>query len=222
MRLPAQPGFATRRRPADACASGSRGTAGPGRRRRLAAFTLIEILAVVAILALVATVVLPNFGALRDRRLRNEAQRLAGQLELARERSVVTGVPHRVEFDLENDGYRVEWLRGGKPPPPPPDIADLDLRGSSPLPLSAPPQNEDEYKPIPGEFGRFRWLERPLFIAGLETPDGWIDHGDSYVGFTSDGTATATKIVLEDDSGRRVVLAVEPLEDAVRVLDEAA
>ena len=73
-------------------------------------FTLIETLAVVAILALAAVIVLPNLAALGERRLRHAAQRLAAELELARQRAVVTGVPHRILFDLENGLYRIEWL----------------------------------------------------------------------------------------------------------------
>lgn len=183
-------------------------------------FTLIEILAVVAILALMATFVAPNFGALRERRLKHGAQRLASELELARQRSVVTGVPHRVLIDLEDHGYRVEWLGGGRGDPPPLPLEELDLRGSTPLPLAAPARMALEYEPIPGLFGRFEWLEETLFIARVETPDGSIDHGDSFVDFTADGTASPTEIVIEDDSGRRVVLSVLPLDDAVRVLDE--
>lgn len=193
----------------------------PTSGRRRAAFTLIEILAVVAILALVAAFVAPNLGMLRERRLRNEAQRLAAQLELARQRTVVTGVPHRVLFDLESQGYRVEWLEGGGTEAPRFDIQEIDLRGATPLPLEAP-GNGGEFEPIPGLFGRFSWLEEPVLLAGLETPDGWIDAGDTFVEFARDGSAEPSEIVLEDDSGRRLVLVVLPLDDAVRFLDEEA
>lgn len=195
----------------------------PGRRRR-AAFTLIEILAVVAILALVAAFVAPNLGMLRDRRLWNEAQRLAAQIELARQRTVVTGVPHRLLLDLESHGYRVEWLGGGQAAASQPfDLQQIDLRGAAPLPLEAPENAERvEFEPIPGLFGRFSWLEEPVFLAGLDTPDGWIDVGDTFVQFSRDGSADPSEIVLEDDSGRRIVLVVLPLDDAVRFVDEEA
>ena len=193
------------------------------RERRHHGFTLIEILAVVAILALMTTFVAPNLGAVRDRRLRSEAQALVATLELARQRSVVTGVPHRVLFDLDERGYQLQSLGdGGSTLPPPLDLSSLDLNGSSPLPLSAPEHPEAEFQPLTGMLGRFRWLPEPLFIAGVQTPDGWIDTGDTFVEFAQDGTASYTEIVLEDDSGRRVRLAVLPLDDAVRWLDEDA
>lgn len=193
------------------------------RRRRGDGFTLIEILAVVAILALVATFVAPNLGMLRDRRLNAEARDLAAKLELARQRSVVTGVPHRVFFDLEDVGYRVEWLgESASAIPPRTDLEELDLRGASPLPLSAPQGEEIEFQPIPGLMGRFTWLPDPIIFGGLETEDGWIERGDTFVEFARDGSAPYTEIVIEDDSGREVVLAVLPLDDAVRWLDEGA
>jgi len=191
-----------------------------GRQR---GFTLIEILAVVAIIALLAMFVGPNFGALRERKLRSAGERLAAQLELARHRSVVTGVPHRVLLDLEEVSYRVEWLGGGEPRPSTRlDLESLDLRGANPLPLAAPPATSREFEPIPGLFGRFEHLPDPLFFAGLETTEGWIERGDSFVEFAGDGTASPAEIVIEDASGDRVVLGVLPLDDAVRFLDEDA
>lgn len=197
--------------------------ADPATDRRRAAFTLIEILAVVAILALVATFVAPNLDALRNRRLQGEARQLVAQLELARQRSVVTGIPHRVLFDLEEVGYRLEWLgEDTSHIPPPLDLEQLDLRGAAPLPMAAPERAEVEFQPIPGMLGRFQWLPDPLFFAGLETQDGWIERGDTFVEFARDGTAPHTEIVIEDDAGKRVVLAVLPLDDAVRWIDEDA
>ena len=73
--------------------------------RGRAGFTLIEMLAVVAILALLATFVAPSLDAVRQRRLRAEAMSLAAQLEFARQRTVMTGVPHRVLLDLEAGSY---------------------------------------------------------------------------------------------------------------------
>jgi prepilin-type N-terminal cleavage/methylation domain-containing protein len=194
----------------------------PGRSaRRQAAFTLIEMLAVVAILALVATFVAPSFDAVRQRKLRSEAMRLAIQLEFARQRTVMTGVPHRVLLDLEQSLYRVEWLGGDAGLAPPQLEPTLyDTSGGTPLPLEAPPIEASEYTRIPGNFGRDQLLEDDLFIAGLETPEGWLERGESFVSFDRDGTASYTEIVLEDESGEAVALAVYPLEDAVQLLED--
>lgn len=188
--------------------------------RGRAAFTLIEMLAVVLIFALVAAFVAPNVGLLRSRALRQEAKRISAQLELARQRSVMTGIPHRVLFDLDAGVYRVEWLG-----PPADDEAlapELDLARRSALPLAAPRYDLRQFEPLPGVFGHFAELEQDVFFSGLETADGWIARGESWVEFDRDGTTTYTEVVLDDGEGRTLVLEILPLADAVRVRDDDA
>lgn len=194
----------------------------PGQARSRAGFSLIELLAVVAIFGLLSVFVAPNLNVLRERRLNDAALQLASQLELARQRTVVTGVPHRVWFDLDAAAYRLEWLgeedaeegAGLRAPP------EYDVRGSTPLPLAAPTRGTIEFQPVPGNFGRFVYLENELFVSGLETQEGWIEDGVAWIGFDRDGTSAYTEVVLENSAGNNVVLAVLPLEDAVRFVDE--
>ena len=35
---------------------------------------------------------------------------MVAQLELARQRAIVTGIPHRVYIEIEDGAYRIEWL----------------------------------------------------------------------------------------------------------------
>ena len=191
------------------------------RRCSAAACTLLELLAIVAIFALMTTFVLPNVGAVRDRALRNQAQRLAAQLEFARQRAIVTGVPHRLLIDLEGAAYRLEWLEegGDSPPPKPNDPPEYDVRGATPLPLAAPRAARAEYGPVPGRFGDFQYLDSELGFVGIETPEGWIERGDSFIAFDRDGTASYTEIFIDDPSGRQIALDVMPLADAVRIRD---
>jgi type II secretory pathway pseudopilin PulG len=175
----------------------------------------------VAIFALMTTFVLPNVGAVRDRALRHQAQRLAAQLELARQRAVVTGIPHRLLIDLEGAAYRLEWIPGedDSPPPTPNDLPEYDVRGATPLPLAAPQAARAEYEPVPGHFGDFQYLDPELGFVGMETPEGWIERGDSFITFDRDGTASYTEIFIDDQSGRQIALDVMPLADAVRIRD---
>jgi type II secretory pathway pseudopilin PulG len=183
---------------------------------------LIEILAVVAILALAAVLVLPNLAALGERRLRHAAQRLAAELELARQRAVVTGIPHRILFDLRNGVYRIEWLGGADDEKVQPVAAALeyDVREGAELPLRAPMRTAIEFAPVPDSFGSFHNFDGDVYVAGLETSYGWIDEGLPEVVFERDGTAAYTEIVLEERGGARQTLAVLPLDDAVRFLDD--
>jgi len=191
-----------------------------GTLRRRAAFTLIEMLAVVAIFALLAAFVAPNLGLVSSRRLQQQAERLSAQLELARQRAVVTGVPHRLAIDLDRGSYWLEWFVTqaesiGEPELPP----VLDLRGSAPIPMAPTREAAREFRPLPGMFGRETAIEESLLFQAVETPEGSIDQGEAFVVFERDGTASPTEIILADDDGHALALEVLPLAEAVRIHD---
>lgn len=189
-------------------------------RTRRRGFTLIEILAVVAILAIAAMLVLPNLGALGERRLQQAALRLAAEIELARQRAVVTGIPHRVLFDLQNGVYRIEWLGNDEPEERPiPAALEYDTHQGSHLPLQPPPELALEFSPVPDSFGNFRNFDGEVFVSGLRTANGWVQKGLSDVVFERDGSAPYTEIVMQDRGGARRTLAVMPLDDAVRFVE---
>ena len=186
-----------------------------------AGFTLIEILAVVAILALVAAFVVPNLGGFRMRALRSEATQLAAHLELARQRAIMTGVPHRVWLELDQSEYRLEWLAQD---PEDADLAEaerptqeLDLNGNTPLDLAAPPAPLLDYQPIPGNFGNLQVVAYPFYFEAVETPEGRIERGEVSIRFERDGTADQTEIYLQDAQGDQIALDVQPLDDRVRI-----
>jgi len=194
--------------------------------RKDAAFTLLEILSVVAIFALLAGIAMPNFSGVQARNVRNEAQRIVGALELARQRAIVTGVPHRLFIDLDGASYWIEWLvgdsaaEGDEAPGEPATGADpLDLLALGPLDLSAPRDEERSYHPLPGLAGRPTALEGSIEFASVETTGGWIDRGETFVRFERDGSADATTIVIAHESGVAVALEVLPLADTVRIHD---
>lgn len=194
---------------------------GPETARRNAAFTLIEMLAVVALMALMAAFVIPNIGSLQNRRLHAQARELAAQFELARQRSVVTGIPHRLWMDLDAGVYRLEWLvteaqASGEPE----KTVAFDPASEAPLPLSAPRASQREYRPLPGRLGRDHGLQDAFDFAGIDTPQGWIDGGDAFVAFDRDGTSAAASVVIDNESGHRVTLHVLPLAEAVRIREE--
>ena len=183
-------------------------------------FTLIEILAVVAILALVAAFVAPNLGGMRLRALSAEATQLAGQLELARQRAIVTGVPHRLWLELDEAEYRLEWLAVDPEAVPVDTRGEVDLRGNQPLSLAAPRANGLDYRPIPNNFGNLQVFTEPFYVATVETPAGVVDGGEVSVAFARDGSADQTEIVLEDGTGNRVAIVIEPLDERVRIRND--
>jgi len=197
-----------------------------GRRAR-SGFTLIEVIAVVAIFALLVAVVAPNIGRLSGVTLRGAANELAARLELARQRAVVTGAPHRIWIDLDQAVYRVEWLVGdaeaareaGEPTRPPPPPKELDLEGDAPLPLKAPRDDTLAYRPLPGLLGRDEPLAESLTFRGIQTPAGFSDSGEATIEFAPDGTSDTTSVILDDDSGHALEVEVLPILETVRVRD---
>ena len=176
-----------------------------------------------AILVLLAAVVLPGLSVLGGRPLRAQAERFASDLELARVRTVLLGVPHRVVIDLEGGAWRVEWLvteaeaLGKTASALAPAAAASDPRARLDL---APPLGETpEYRPVPVSAGRTSTLDDDLIFSRIDTTQGPVNRGTVAVGFERDGTADPTRILLADERGHTVVVDVEPLEETVRVRD---
>lgn len=209
------------------------------RRDRDAAFTLLEILAVVAIFALIAGLAMPNFSTLHSRNLKQQALRLVAQLELARQRSIVTGVPHRLYIDIDGSAYRVEWLasesmdeggddwdslpehRGaGSSAAAPSDASVLDEYGRERIDLTPPVADAVDYRPVRGMAGDLKLLDESVFFAGVETDGGWLDSGETWVRFERDGSTDLSVIEIEHESGPVAILEILPLADTIRVAYE--
>lgn len=78
--------------------------------RRTAAFTLIEILVTVAILAIAALIAVPMMGSAADIQVRSAANRLAADLEYAKNMAITYQRPFTVFFDTSADntnGYQI-------------------------------------------------------------------------------------------------------------------
>jgi prepilin-type N-terminal cleavage/methylation domain-containing protein len=196
----------------------------PAERTRDAAFTLLEILAVVAIFALIAGLTLPNFSGLQARNLKHQARRIVAQIELARQRAIVTGIPHRFFIDIDGAAYRLESLTAedeaggdGEADESAGFANALGAAGYVSIDLTAPRAEERAFRPLPGSLGRFTILEESIEFAGIETTGGWVDDGETFIRFERDGSADATTIVIEHESGMSVTLEVLPLADTVRV-----
>lgn len=193
-------------------------------RRQREAFTLIEMMAVVAIGALLAAFVMPQIGAVSGRNLRMRAEDIGTHLQLARERSVLTGAPHRLLFDLESSGYRVEWWvteARAKGDDEPEEIEPaFELTSGIPIPMAAPPRRERSWQPLTGKLGSFAWSEEGVRIAGIETAGDWVEKGDVGIEFDSDGTTTPAAVFVDDENDRRLRITVLPLADGVTIENE--
>ena len=197
--------------------------------RRHVGFTLIEIIAVVAIIAMVFALGIPQLGGRSWDALGDEAENIAESLRFARQRAIMTGVPHRVLIDLEEGGYLIEWYvsegqalsavgeEGGDG-----GLGLIDLPGGGEeevvLDLHPPPASERDYHPIPHrELGSFRWLDEALYFVGVEGAAGWVESGDYGIVFYEDGTTDPALVELANAKDEHLTLEVEAVLDRVRV-----
>lgn len=165
----------------------------------------------VVIMLLLVGMVLPSFGVGARRVLDSEAEGMRGELELARQRAIATGRPHRLALDLDAATLRIEhWATPPAEAAPPRDPRE-------PVDLSPPRAPAGAFEPLPTKLGRTRALDEEVFIAWIETAEGATDRGAAAVSFFEDGSASAARIRLENEGGDAIELEVLPLADAVRV-----
>ena len=194
-----------------------------GRRRSNGAvrgprgFTLLEILAVLLLMGLMASLVLPNLGALSEQALRDEARRLQAELERARERALVTGVRHQLVIDLEAGEYWTEWEpRRREETTPPPGSGSEGLR----VAMSPPERELRSFEPVPDRSGRGTFLDNDIVFEGIEVDGGFADRGVLQLPFEADGSSQAARIVLARPRGDTLTLELLPLAETVRIVDE--
>jgi prepilin-type N-terminal cleavage/methylation domain-containing protein len=212
-------------------------------RNDRSAFTLIEMMAVVALVGMIFALGLPRLSSSRWRALGDAAESIAASLEFARQRAIMTGIPHRVLIDLEDGGWRVEWLvsesqafAGGSEGsgatagsglidalagPPDPDTA-TEPDPDAPIDFHPPIDEGRDYYPVSNKLGSFSWLDDALYFVGLESPSGWIEGGDIQIVFDADGTTEHVLLELADADERHMTLEIEPMLERIRRRDGPA
>jgi len=193
-------------------------TTEPGEARD--GFTLIEMLAVVAIMGLLISIALPNFGLRSRRAMQDEAKQLAASLEFARQRSVMTGVPHRLVIDVEEGSYWLEWLVSEAAALGEEEIEERpahEVVGSEEISMAAPRAAERSYHALPGELGSVSMVRDGVHIDGIEVDGGLLERGLVSIAFDRDGTSESTRILLSDADGHSIGIEIAPFADTVRI-----
>ncbi len=190
-------------------------------------FTLIEMMAVILIIGLMFALFLPNLDASRMTRLEDQAREVGRRVELARERAIMTGAPHRVLFEVGEGAMRVDWfvdeeraaraIGDGEFEAEPPAEPNPDASDGAEISLTPPESLERDYHPVPNRFGSIEFLPADFSFVGIDTPEGFIEVGEVQLVFGSDGSTDYAEVIVADAFENRVIVEVQPLLDRVRI-----
>lgn len=79
--------------------------------RRNSGFSLVEMMVVVVIMGIVLAAAIPGFNrGNRGRRVEGSAREIASSLQLARQRTVATRIPHRLVYQPDEPSCRIEQM----------------------------------------------------------------------------------------------------------------
>jgi prepilin-type N-terminal cleavage/methylation domain-containing protein len=172
-------------------------------RTRRPAFTLVELLAVIAILALLAAVLLPSIAAFRgDTRHRAAADAIRGELAAARARAMEEGRQYRVA--ISQDGKRLRRA---------PDSAEFAQAAAADGPSGAAAAVEYEFEHVTAEV-----------VAEQDVPVGAAEGWVTIASVQPDGTCredTVLVAITEPNNGS-LHLRVRGLTGSSRVVPNPA
>jgi prepilin-type N-terminal cleavage/methylation domain-containing protein len=188
-------------------------------RRAARAFTLIELLAVLLIMGLVAGITLPNLSLGSERAVLGAAQQLGADLSFARQRAVATGSTHRVVIDLDAAAWWMEqWPKAAAPEDAAPAAP---TGGRREIQMAAPQSAALDFEPLPPPFGRRRSLPGDVGFESVETPAaGVVSGGQLALLFESDGSADPASFLLVNAQHDAVRLEMPRLADEIRIVRE--
>ena len=186
-----------------------------GRRRGQRGFTLIELVVVVAIMAMVTAAVAIGIGNLRGASVQSEAGQLAVAVRYLYNLSVLNGKVHRLVIDLGTNTYWGEAQQSRDPCKMYllPGEDELTDDGSS-------DEDEDADKPKAGAFAKAktkllkkRKLKKGVVFGGAMTSHDseLVTSGQAYITIFPNGTAEAAMVYVEDKDNEEDVMTVEVL-----------
>lgn len=188
-------------------------TAGLPSRAQKAAFTLVELMVVVALIGIMTALILPEMrGTYEDALLRSTSRKLMDAFSVAHSRAVTFNQPCRVRIESHDGKLFVEKhvrSRGGEEFVPLKDLpgidGELDNRIRINFQTPGEPAMNDTISTAPSDS-----------LRGSEPPGA-----PGAIVFYPDGTADTSDVLLEDRQGFRLLLRINPTTAHVRLIEPA-
>jgi prepilin-type N-terminal cleavage/methylation domain-containing protein len=172
-----------------------------GRRRRVAGLSLIELLLVIAVMAILAAVVVPHGNPTIHDQLHATARFVAVDLSYARSLAVTYGSTYRVAFDVANNRYWLEHTGSNAALDRLPDTPFLDGDDSPTRHVVA--------------LGEMPHLGPTVRLATVEAEDSGTTIGDVEFGPLGETTRTEPSLIWfsagEGPARRSLAIRVDPI-----------
>jgi type II secretion system protein H len=173
-------------------------------RSKSFAFTLLELMVVIAIIGIVTAVMLPEMrGTYEDAVLRATGRQLVEACNFASSQAVTLNRPHRVHFDPKHTQYKIEakaeTVESGFVPLQNTSAAKGSLDSRISIEIQQPAQETNEI-PAAGE-------------------NAQSARTDDFITFYADGTADPIQIILRDRQGFALGLQMNPTTARVRIIE---
>ena len=203
----------------------------PNRKSRRA-FTLLELIIVITILALTATFVLPNISAIFGLGMKGACVEVGEMIRFTYNQAVIKNKVFRIVYDLEGDNY---WIEYGEP-----IEEEKKKEGEEEETRSKEAKKEEEneeekesriairanFSMYEDESGTFEKESLPSGISfhGIYTEHSGrlVKEGKEFVLFFPNGSCEKAFVYLEDRNERIYTIEINPVIGTVKILENYA
>ena len=194
-------------------------------RKNLRAFTLLELVIVITILALTATFVLPNISAIFGLGMKGACIEVGEMIRYTYNQAVIKNKVFRIVYDLENETY---WIEYGEP-----IEEEKKKEGEGEEEAKKEEENEEEKESriaIRASFSMYEdessTFEKESLPTGISFHGIYTEHsgkvikeGKEFVLFFPNGSCEKTFVYLEDRNERIYTIEVNPVIGTVKIIE---